>query len=106
MITQNECQVCNIIKFSLCNIVHTLFDLDRRDSSGLRFYLGNELRQYDLGYLTLGASVSNRAIAIPPTADRFILDSYCPTEATKVNRSSTVNRSFFHPHYRNFRNQC
>ncbi|CAF1097122.1 unnamed protein product [Adineta steineri] len=27
---------------------------NRRDSSGIRFYLGNELRQHDLGYLTLG----------------------------------------------------
>ncbi|CAF3387948.1 unnamed protein product [Rotaria sp. Silwood1] len=55
----------------------------RRDNSGIRFYLGKELRQYDIGYLTFGADSSYAAIAIPPETDRFIIDSYCPAEATK-----------------------
>ena len=58
--------------------------LDRRDSTGIRFYLGKELRQYDLGYLTLGTESSPDALAIPPRADRFIVDSYCSGNATKV----------------------
>ncbi|CAF2373593.1 unnamed protein product [Rotaria sp. Silwood2] len=58
---------------------------DRRDNSGIRFYLGKELRQHDLGYLTFGADSSYTSIAIPPRADRFIVDSYCPANATKIN---------------------
>jgi hypothetical protein len=58
--------------------------LDRHDSSGIRFYLGNELRKHDLGFLTLGTGASPLALAIPPTVDRFIVDSYCPSEATVV----------------------
>jgi hypothetical protein len=60
-------------------------DLDRTDSSGLRFYLGNELRQYDLGYLTLGTDSDATAIAIPPRADRLTIDSYCPALVTQVS---------------------
>ncbi|CAF2918621.1 unnamed protein product [Rotaria sp. Silwood2] len=68
---------------------HILFDLDRHDNSGVRFYLGKELRQYELGYLILGADVSHSAIAIPPETDRFILDSYCPAEATQGDEFAT-----------------
>ena len=60
------------------------FHLDRQDSSGVRLYLGKELRQYELGYLSIGADVSYSAIVIPPGVDKFIIDSYCPSEATKV----------------------
>lgn len=59
--------------------------LDLRDSSGIRFYLGNELRQYDLSYLVFGTLSSPASLAIPPNADQFIVDSYCPAEATRVN---------------------
>ena len=62
-----------------------MFDLDRRDSSGFRFYLGKELRQYDLGYLTLGADSTAFAIAIPPKVDRFNIDSYRSASATNVS---------------------
>ncbi|CAF4624190.1 unnamed protein product [Rotaria sp. Silwood1] len=72
----------------------------RRDNSGIRFYLGKELRQYDLGYLTFGADSSYAAIAIPPETDRFIIDSYCPAEATKYFPESgiTVLAAFPHTH--------
>lgn len=63
------------------------FELDRHDSSGIRFYLGKQLRQYELGYLSIGADVSYSAIAIPPGVDRFILDCYCPSEATRVRQN-------------------
>jgi hypothetical protein len=62
-----------------------LFDLDRRDSSGIRFYLGDKLRQHDLGYFTLGTDDTYQAIAIPPGVDQFVVDSYCPASATKVS---------------------
>ena len=58
---------------------------DRRDSSGIRFYIGKERRQHDLGYLTLGTDTFILGLAIPPRADRFIVDSYCPANNTKVS---------------------
>jgi hypothetical protein len=61
-----------------------LFVLDRRDSTGIRYYLGEKLRQHDLGYLTLGTDATPFAIAVPPRADRFVIDSYCPASATQV----------------------
>jgi hypothetical protein len=61
--------------------------LDRTDSTGIRFYLGNELRQHDLGHLTLGVDSSAIGIAVPPRADRFIVDTYCTANATSVSTS-------------------
>ncbi|CAF2811760.1 unnamed protein product [Rotaria sp. Silwood2] len=61
---------------------------NRHDSTGFRFYLGKERRQYDLGYLTLGTDSSPNGIAIPPGVDRFIIDSYCPAETTKGGKST------------------
>ena len=66
---------------------HFVFILDRRDSSGIRFYLGKERRQHELGYLALGMDSTAAGIAIPPGAEQFLVDSYCPAEATKVSRS-------------------
>ncbi|CAF1641142.1 unnamed protein product, partial [Didymodactylos carnosus] len=53
------------------------------DSSGLRFYLSRQLRQYDIGYLTLGAESSHLGVTLPPNMDQFILDAYCPGIFTK-----------------------
>lgn len=61
-----------------------LRNLGRYDSTAIRFYLGNELRQQELGYLTFGAQASPLAIIIPPKADQFIIESYCPAIATNV----------------------
>ena len=61
--------------------------LDRTDSTGIRFYLGNELRPHDLGYLTFGSDSSFVGLAIPPRADRFIVDTYCTATATSVSSS-------------------
>lgn len=58
--------------------------LDRTDSTGIRFYLGNEFRQFDLGYLTFGTDATIAALAIPPQVERFVVDSYCTANATKV----------------------
>ena len=58
---------------------------DRQDSSGIRFFIGEERRQHDLGYLTFGTDSFVLALAIPPRADRFIVDSYCPSNLTQVN---------------------
>ena len=59
---------------------------DRTDSSGIRFYLGDKPRAHELGYLTVGADSSPLGIAIPPRADRFVIDSYCPATATAVRQ--------------------
>ncbi|CAF2134802.1 unnamed protein product [Rotaria magnacalcarata] len=55
---------------------------NRRDSSGIRFYLSNQLRQHDLGYLTFGTVSNFLGLAIPPLVEQFLVDSYCPAKAT------------------------
>ncbi|CAF0875388.1 unnamed protein product [Adineta ricciae] len=72
----------------------------RRDSSGIRFYLSNELRGQELGFLTLGTSSSVKALAIPPKVNNFIIDSYCLPEATQnfPKDGITVTAAFPHTH--------
>ncbi|CAF3598120.1 unnamed protein product [Rotaria sp. Silwood1] len=69
-----------------------------RDSSGIRFYLGDELRQYDLGYVLFGTLSSPAALAIPPKTEQFIVDSYCPPEATRNFPVSGINIVSALPH--------
>ena len=57
----------------------------RRDSTGLRFYLGDQIRQQELGSLTLGVDSYYRALVIPGRADKFIVDSYCGASVTSVS---------------------
>ncbi|CAF1944661.1 unnamed protein product [Rotaria magnacalcarata] len=73
---------------------------NRTDSSGMRFYLGNQLRQYDIGYLTLGQDSDATAIAIPPHDDRLVIDSYCPALVTQniPPTGITVVAAFPHTH--------
>ncbi|CAF1240142.1 unnamed protein product, partial [Didymodactylos carnosus] len=60
-----------------------------RDSSGIRFYLANELRRYDLGYVLFGTLSRPASLAIPPKTEQFIVDSYCPPEATRGGPRTT-----------------
>ncbi|CAF0896092.1 unnamed protein product [Adineta ricciae] len=55
---------------------------NRWDTTGVRFYLGDKLREHDIGYLTFGTDSTAQALAIPGGADRFIVDSYCPASAS------------------------
>ncbi|CAF3197010.1 unnamed protein product [Rotaria socialis] len=55
---------------------------NRRDSSGIRFYLSKQLRQHDLGYLTFGTISNFLGLAIPPLVEQFVVDSYCPAKVT------------------------
>ncbi|CAF4919956.1 unnamed protein product [Rotaria sp. Silwood1] len=73
---------------------------NRTDSSGIRFYIGKELRQYDLGYLTLGTDSSAIGLAIPPKVERFIVDSYCSADATMnfPEEGITIVSAFPHTH--------
>jgi hypothetical protein len=57
---------------------------DRRDNSGIRFYIGKDLRQYDLGYFSFGVGSDATSIAIPPQVERFMIDSYCPASITQA----------------------
>ncbi|CAF3053826.1 unnamed protein product [Rotaria sp. Silwood2] len=70
------------------------------DSSGIRFYIGNQLRQYDIGYLTFGTDILPTSLAIPPNVQNFIVDSYCPINATiSIPMSGiTVISAFPHAH--------
>ncbi|CAF2201343.1 unnamed protein product [Rotaria magnacalcarata] len=50
----------NTIRLKLISIIQTEFQIsDRNGSSGIRFYLGDQLRQYDIGYLTFGTDQSS-----------------------------------------------
>ncbi|UJR19902.1 hypothetical protein I4U23_023034 [Adineta vaga] len=55
---------------------------NKRDTTGIRFYLGHKLREHDIGYLTFGTDATAQALAIPAGVDRFIVDSYCPANAS------------------------
>ncbi|CAF3460707.1 unnamed protein product [Rotaria socialis] len=73
---------------------------NRTDSSGIRFYIGKELRQYDLGYLSFGTYPNSAAIAIPPKIDRFNIDSYCSPRASHhfPETGITLLSAFAHTH--------
>lgn len=58
--------------------------LDRYDSSGIRFYVGEKLRRYDLGYLTVGTESHPGAFIIPPRVDLFQVNAFCTDNATEV----------------------
>ena len=66
-------------------ILLSIFLLDRIDRSGIRFLLGNTLRQHDLAYLTFGTTPNEFSLAIPPNIEHFNVDSYCPMEASMVS---------------------
>jgi len=63
---------------------------NRSDSTGVRFYFGKEHRRYELGYLGLGTEANANSVAIPPGANRFIVDSYCTANATKLIPDSGI----------------
>ena len=81
----NSKLLSSILNKYLLNYLLFIIYLDHYDNSGIRFYIGNKLRQYDLGYLTFGTHSSPNAIVIPPNINQFIIDSYCPIQASQVN---------------------
>ncbi|CAF1031159.1 unnamed protein product [Adineta ricciae] len=56
-----------------------------KDSSGVRFYVTDQLGQYDIGYLTLGTDASSLSLTILARTNNSIVDSYCPTVAMAVS---------------------
>uniref|UniRef100_A0A674DDF7 Monooxygenase, DBH-like 1, like n=1 Tax=Salmo trutta TaxID=8032 RepID=A0A674DDF7_SALTR len=51
----------------------------RRDSSGMRLYYTDQLRQHDVGIIDAGLMVSSWGYAIPPTASTFRSYGLCNT---------------------------
>ncbi|CAF3388411.1 unnamed protein product [Rotaria socialis] len=69
-------------------------------SSGIQFYLGDQLRQYDIGYLPFGTDIRPNTLAIPPYAQNFIIDSFCPNSVTMniPNSEISIVSAFPHAH--------
>ena len=61
-----------------------MFLADCQDSSGIRFYVTDKLRQYDIGYLTFGTDTDALGLTIPPQVETFFVDTYCPASVTAV----------------------
>ncbi|CAF4755271.1 unnamed protein product, partial [Rotaria sp. Silwood2] len=72
--------------------------LNRIDSTGVRFYIGKELRQYDLGFLSFGTGPNPSSLAIPPQANQFVVDSYCSPRATQHLPESGITLLSAFPH--------
>ena len=58
--------------------------LGRVDSSGIRIYSTDQLRQYDSGAIGVGVPTSEWHI-IPPKQKSWMSVSYCTEKCTKVN---------------------
>ena len=56
-----------------------------KDESGMRFYLTENLRQFDAGIMELGLVYTDR-MAIPPQQNKFPLSGHCLPECTAVVR--------------------
>ncbi|CAF1482230.1 unnamed protein product [Adineta steineri] len=72
--------------------------LNHPDTTGIRFYLGNDLREHDIGYLTFGTDANAQALAIPSGVDQFVIDSYCPASATSSLPKSGITVFCALPH--------
>ncbi|CAF1351319.1 unnamed protein product [Adineta steineri] len=70
------------------------------DNSGIRFYVTDQLRPNDIGYLTFGTDTSSTSLTIPPGVQSFAVDSYCPMNASLLFPTSgiTVLTAFPHAH--------
>ena len=59
-----------------------LFLADVVDSSGIRVYYSDKIREHDVGMLVLGNSVAYPPLVIPPGMDRMRLDTYCGSQCS------------------------
>ena len=57
---------------------------DRKDSSGVRLYVTNKLRQEELGILSLGSGMSFYDLQIPPKTQNIQFTSACYPECFDV----------------------
>lgn len=54
------------------------------DKSGLRLYLTKQLRDHDLGLITLGTDGAPMSLQIPPQSNEFTYTSICYPQCTQV----------------------
>ena len=59
------------------------------DSSGLRFYYTNKLREYDAGNLALDANAAE-TLVIPPNYEAFVSQSHCSSECFSTVRAFKI----------------
>ena len=71
-------------QFDLNNVILSV-NLARVDSSGLRFFVTDNLRPNDLGFLTFGTSADTQSLVIPPQMSNFTVDSFCPVNVSDVS---------------------
>ena len=50
----------------------------------MRFYVTDQLRQNDIGYLTFGTDTTEAGLTLPPQMQSLAVDSYCPGSVTAV----------------------
>ncbi|CAF0807769.1 unnamed protein product [Adineta ricciae] len=90
------------VKYYVVQMHYTNSDLctNCQDSSGLRFYVTDALRKYDIGYLTFGTDTDALSLTIPPQVETFSVDTYCPASATALFPASgiTIINAFPHTH--------
>jgi hypothetical protein len=58
------------------------------DDSGVKLYFTRQLRQHDLGLLTLGTEGTASSLQIPPKSNDFISSSICDSFCTNVRKST------------------
>lgn len=81
-----------ILKFYMNEKMRILFNnLGRTDSSGIRLYFTKDLRQHELGVLTLNSFQSSLSSVIPPESENQKLTSICYPECTNVSTSTTFS---------------
>ena len=67
------------------------------DSSGLRLWYTDELREQDAGIMAIGRAIDS--ILLPPDQDDIIVTGYCPQECTEaMPHDINVVATFLHSH--------
>lgn len=72
-----------IISAAGCKNTFLYFIAGIIDSSGIRFYISEDLRPMDAGIIELGLEYTDK-MAIPPGQNSFLLSGYCVSECTAV----------------------
>jgi len=61
------------------------------DSSGLRFWHTGQLRQYDAGVFTVGATVGSEYYGIPPGLESYTVNNWCPGQCSAQFPTTGIN---------------
>lgn len=60
------------------------YRLDIVDSSGMRFFVTDQLRPTEIGSITIAMGVNPMSLTIPPGQSKFKLFTFCSPRCTKV----------------------